>query len=172
MINLLTKLLMALSFLYYGTLVGFFWFSALVGWHNGVWESYGLPAQANPPPTWLLALALLVTVLAFACLGYAYRAVWQILDGGSGQDFRMLARHLHRLSLGLVGFWIGYSFVNTAMRYLLLAELPQDPVPGMEMGWDFLDTEIIYLILPAAIYAVSKTLERAGQVEDEVSSFL
>ncbi len=67
-------------------------------------------------------------------------------------------------------FRIGYSFVNGAIPYFLAAQLHDPALRGVD--WVPFDVEIIYLILPVAVFAISDTLQRAWDAEYEIQHFL
>ncbi len=170
MITLIAKIMMAISFLFYGGLITAFWISAILGWHNDIWELYDFPVQPAPPPLWIMGLGLFFTILAFSGLLMAYVAVWKILNGGTDQDFCVLASRMRKLAIGLFGFWLGYNLIYGAISYLLV--IITDGLSNMEVDWDPFGTDVIYLIMSIAIFAIAKTLHRAWEAEEEMRHFL
>ncbi len=170
MVTKFTKAIMVVSFFFYGIMLLAFWGSAIVGWHNEVWDTFDIPVQNRGPASWILVLGFIGTAFAFAGLGLAYMSVWKILDGGTEQDFRVLARRLRKLSIGLFGFWLGYNFVSGGLGFLVMNDMGTSE--AVEFSWDPFSTEIIYLILAVAIFAISKTLHRAWEAEEEARHFL
>ena len=170
MLNLFAKIAMVLSLAYYTLAIGEIWLGQLLGWHNDIWDMYDFPIQAQSPPVWTLLVGLGVTIGALLSLGMAYFAVWRILSGGAGQDFRGLARNLRRLGLGLLGFWLGYNLLSGVVQHLIVIGL--DSTEGFDFGWDPLDLDIVFFITGAAILAIARTMARAIEAEDEVRHFL
>ena len=170
MLNLFAKIAMVLSLAYYALAIGEIWLGQMMGWHNDVWELYDFPVQDSSPPMWTLLIGLLVTAGALASLAIAYVAVWRILSGGRGQDFRKLATNLKRLGLGLLGFWLGYNLLAGAVQHLIVIGL--DSTEGFDFSWDPFDLDIVFFITGTAILAIARTMGRAWEAEDEVRHFL
>jgi len=169
-VNFLAKTAMSLSLIYYVVLLGFLWIGQMAGLHNDIWEMFDFPAQPTSPPFWTLLIGLVVTIFALVSLGAAYLAVWRILNGGRTQDFRDLAQRLRRVGLGLIGFWLGYNILSGVLQYLIVIGL--ENTDGFEFGWDPLDLDIIFFIIGIALLAISQTLERAWQAEEENKQFI
>ena len=88
--TLFAKIAMVLSLAYYALSLGEMWIGQLLGFHNDIWELYDFPAQDIAPPTWAVLIGLGITFGALLGLGFAYRGVWAVLNGGREQDFRDL----------------------------------------------------------------------------------
>ncbi len=168
--SFLAKAAMALSMTYYLFIFGFLWIGQMLGLHNEIWDIFEFPIQPSSPPVWTLMIGLILTLLALLSLAGAFRGAWLILNGGQGQDFRDLARNLRRMAWGLIGFWIGYNVISAVMPYLIVIGL--DSTEGFEFGWDPLDLDIIFAITGVVLLAISQTLGRAWQAEDENKHFL
>lgn len=168
--NLFAKICMVLSLAYYAIIFGSIWVGQLLGMHNEIWDTYDFPTQTTSPPVWTLIVGLLVTVFAILSLAWAYRGVWAILAGGPDQDFRALGRYLRRVAWGLIGFWLGYNLLSGAVQFLIVIGLPS--TEGFDFGWDPLDFDIVFAIMGIVLLAISQTLDRAWQAEDENKHFL
>ncbi|MGJ8626139.1 MAG: hypothetical protein ACSHXB_04185 [Sulfitobacter sp.] len=166
----IAKVAMCLSFVYYALLLAFIWLGQMTGLHNDTWDIFSIAAQPAPPAAWKMFLGILVSVFAIGSLAFAYRSIWRILNGGPGQDFLDLSKRLRRLGLGLIGFWLGYNLLSGAIPYVFAIGLPDNAV--QEFEWDPLDTDIIFVILGIAFFAISRTLQRAWEIEDENNHFL
>lgn len=170
MIKLFAKIAMLLSLSYYTISLMLAWILALFGDGSEVWDIFGLPIQSTPPALWPLIVGILFTLLTLVSLGLAYRSLNKILNGGREQDFRHLAQSLRHVAFGLFGFWLGYNFLSGLMPYLLLQSL--DPVLDVAIDWDPLDIDIIFAIIAIALLAISQTLNRAWEAEEENKHFL
>ncbi|MEL6573934.1 MAG: hypothetical protein AAFQ64_19985 [Pseudomonadota bacterium] len=168
--KLLAKIAMVASFLYYCAGFSWLWFGQMIGAHNEVWDTFGFPAQAASPPLWSMVAGLTFTLIGMAGLLYAYLGVWRILDGGSGQDFRALARRLHMIAKGLFGFWLGYNLVTGVTQFLIVSGL--ESTEGFDFGYDPLDTDVLFLILSIALFAIANVMHRAWEAEEENKLFL
>ena len=168
--NLLAKTAMVISWLFYAMTFCGLWIGQLFGWHNEIWDMYDFPYQPTSPPTWAMLIGLAVTVGALTGLFIAYRSVWRILNGGTTQDFRDLARHLKQVAIGLLGFWLGYNLLTGAVQYLIVIGI--DTTDEFDFSWAPLDLDIVFAIIAVALFAISKTLERAWLAEDETKHFL
>lgn len=168
--NFLAKTAMSVSLIYYVIILVAVWVGQMTGLHNDIWEFYDFPIQPTSPPVWVLLVGLAVTAAALACLGMAYVAVWRILSGGRGQDFRGLARRLRQMGLGLIGFWLGCNILAGAVQHLIVigVEVTED----FDFSWDPLDLDIIFFIIGIAMMAISQTMERAWMAEEENQQFL
>jgi len=167
---LLAKSAMVLSWAYYTLTFSYIWIGQTLGLHNEIWDMFDFPEQASSPPLWTLVLGTVISGLAMTGLGFAYQAVWRILKGSPSQDFRLLAANLQRLAGGVLGFWLGSNFISGGMQYLITFGL--NSVQGFDFDWDILDIDIIFLILAIAFFAISRSLERAWEAEEENMSYL
>ncbi len=170
MIKRVAQTAMVLSLTYYTVIFGTLWIGQILGFHNEIWDVFDFPIQDSSPPLSSLIIGLCVTIAGLVCLGLAYLAVWQILEGGQNQDFRLLGKRLQRLGYGLIGFWFSYNLLSGAVQYLIVIGL--EDTQGFEMGWDPLDLDIIFLIMAIGILAIAQTLERAWTAEEETKHFL
>ncbi len=168
--NFLAKTAMSISLLYYVLVLGTLWIGQMAGLHNDIWELYDFPVQPASPPFWALLIGLLVTAVALACLAMAYAAVWRILSGGRGQDFRDLSRRLRTVGLGLIGFWLGYNILAGGVQHLIV--IGTEVTDEFDFSWDPLDLDIVFFIIGIAMMAISQTLERAWLAEEENQHFL
>lgn len=169
--NLFAKAAMALSMVYFSViLLGYLWIGQILGFHNEIWDFFEFPAQSTSPPMWSLIVGFLVTTFALLSLACAYRGVWAILGGGPNQDFRDLSRNLRHVAWGLLGFWLGFNLVIVGVQYLIVIGL--DSLEDFEFAWVPLDLDIVFAIIGIVLLAISKTLERAWQAEDETKHFL
>ena len=168
--NMIAKVAMSLSLLYYVASYGYIWIGQLIGIHNEIWDVFGFPTHAASPPAWTLVVGLCASGFAVASLAGAYFGAWQILAGGPGQDFRSLGKNLRRIAWSLLGFWIGYNQISGAMQYLIVIEISN--LDGFDFEWDPLDLDIVFAILGVVFLAISQTLERAWLAEDETKHFL
>ncbi|WP_120633633.1 hypothetical protein [Ruegeria sp. EL01] len=164
------KIVMALSFCYYTLEMGLLWLGQTIGLHNEIWDAYDFPEQVNSPPLWSLLVGLGVTGFTLMSLACAYRGAWLILNGGPNQDFRDLGRNMRHIAWGLIGFWLGYNILAGAVQYLIVVDLAS--TDGFDFGWDPLDFDIVFAIIGVVLLAISQTLNRAWQAEDENMHFL
>ncbi|MDQ7071535.1 MAG: hypothetical protein Q9M48_12500 [Rhodobacterales bacterium] len=168
--NIVAKGAMVLSMIYYVLGFSYVWFGQLFGLHNYVWDIFDLPRQDVSPPIWTLLVGLAISVIVVVSLWMAFAAVWRILNGGTGQDFRDLGANLRRLAAGLFGYWFAFNVITAGLLFLIVVDLPD--VDGFEFGWDPIESDIVFLIMAIAIYAISRTLDRAWQAEEENRLFL
>ncbi len=165
-----TYLLMAVCFLYYALLLLTLWLGGIFGLHNDLWMVFDLPAQPEPPSLALHLAGLGFSLIYLGGLGVAFGALGRIIAGGAGQDFRLLARRLRRLSLGLIGFWVGYNLIGGLVPWMLSRYLAD--TKGLELEWDPLDIDVVFLVIAVAIFAISGSLRRAWEAEEENRLFL
>ncbi len=168
--NMLAKTVMVLSIVYYGLDLSYLWIGQLFGLHNEVWETFGLPQQVGSPPMWKLLVGTGATIATLASLILAYASLWTILSGGTNQDFRLLAKSLRYLAFGLFGFWFGYNILVVGAVIMFAQGVGFQENMSIEI--DPLDIEIVFLIISIVVFAVSKTLQRAWEAEEENQQFL
>lgn len=168
--NIFAKSAMLLSFAYYSSTVSYLWVGQLLGLHNEVWYSFGFPEQSVAPPVWLALLGVVVGGFTLASLGRSYWAMRGILAGGATQDFRDLAANLRRIAFGLIGFWFGYNLMFGALPIVLAVSVDFDG--DASIGWDPLDIDVVFAILGIVFLAISRTLHRAWEAEEENKQFL
>ena len=164
------KAAMALSLSYYFLLFGFVWIGEMLGIHGLVWDMFDFPEQDTSPPFWTLVVGLILTLIALVSLAGAFRGAWLVLKGGPEQDFRDLGRNLRHMAWGLIGFWIGYNVIALVMPHLIVIGL--ESTEGFDFSWAPLDLDIVFAITGVVLLAISQTLERAWQAEDENKHFL
>lgn len=168
--KIVVKAAMAISLIYYAGLLSYAWIGQMAGLHNDIWEIYDFPTQPGSPPFWTLLAGAVISVVGLSCLGLAYAAIWRILDGGREQDFRDLAKRLRRVGIGLIGFWLGYNLLSGAVQHLIVIGVKD--TSDFDFGWDPLDLDIVFFILGIAMMAISQTLERAWEAEEENRQFI
>lgn len=167
---LLAKVAMVLSYCHYTVTLGWIWLGQIFGFHNDIWEAFDFPAQSSSPPTWALTIGTLVVFFMLCSLGISYLSGWKLLNEGVGQDFRLLGVRLKRISLGLLGFWFAYNLQAGGIQYIIAFDV-QDTT-AFDFGWDPLDTDIIFAIVAIILLAISQTLNRAWEAEEENKYFL
>ncbi len=170
MTKVIAQTAMILSLGYYSLTLTLVWVFALLGDGEGMWEMFDLPLQSMPPALWVMVLGTLVTLFTLISLGLAYSSLNRILKGGPEQDFRYLAKRLRHIAYGLLGFWLGYNLLVGLMPYLLA--LSHEPPLDIAFDWDPLDIDIIFAIIAIALLAISQTLNRAWEAEEENKHFL
>ena len=168
--NVLAKAAMVLTIVYYGFSLSYIWLGQMFGLHNLLWEEFEIPQQVGSPPVWQMIVGIVITIATISCLVVAFRSLWRILDGGAKQDFRKLAKLLKHLSFGLFGFWLGYNIYVFGIPLMLIMGL--EAKQGAQITFDPLNIEVIFLIISISIYAVSQTLQRAWEAEEENQQFL
>ena len=166
----LTRLAMVLSIAYFTLALVLIFAYALLGDPQSLWEMLEIEETAPPPPLWNLIIGAVVAVVIIVSLGLSYWYIEQIFRGGASVGFDRLSRYLRGMALGLIGFWIGIKLLSAWLPYLLTRHLPVDERPPFD--WDQMDVDIVLLIISVAIYAISKSLERASVIEEEHKHFL
>jgi hypothetical protein len=170
MTKLFAQIAMILSLGYYTLTLMLAWILALLGNGEVVWDAFDLPIQSTPPALWTLIIGVLFTMFALFSLGLAYWSLNGILKGGRQQDFLQLAQRLRQTAFGLFGFWLGYNMLSGLMPYLLSLSL--EPPLDAAIDWDPLDIDIVFAIIAIALLAISQTLNRAWEAEEENKHFL
>lgn len=168
--TLIARIAMVTSLAYYTLTLAIAWIAGLFGAPEVLWDFFEISEKAAAPPIWTILVGVVVSIGTLVSLGSAYWSIEKILRGGQGQDFLQLSIRLRRMSVGLMGFWLGYNILSGGMRMLLTLHLPAEQRPDFD--WDPLEVEIILLIVAIALYAVSHALYRAWMVEEENKQFL
>lgn len=169
MLSLFTKTGMVLSFLTFATFDILDWLGLFALDDFGLLYLYDLPEETVFPVSFV-AIGFLFALVGLIALFFGFRAIWRILDGGPDQDFRHLASRLRTLGAALIVVWITI--------YLRGAPMASFAFGGFKIGaieiisLDIFSHDFIFLIVAIAILAISGTLERAWQAEDETKHFL
>lgn len=164
------KFAMVASFLIFSIDMTYLWVGQIAGWHNEIWSMFDFPPQESAPPLWSLLVGVVISVFGLTCLAMTYSGIWQILNGGPGQDFRDLARRMRRIGFGLIGFWAAYNLLVGLLPWLITANLSDRS--DFDFVWDPLDIDLLILLMGIAILAISQTLRRAWEAEEENNAFL
>ncbi len=133
-------------------------------------EIFLLPADIPAPPRWGLVLSLALVTCAAGSLGWAFLNMSRMLTPMPEGAFRYLAICLKRSAVGFLGFWAGSVLIWQLVPRLLALNAPPDVMP--ETDWIPLDVELILLTVAFVFLALSKSLMRAQEIEDDSNSIV
>lgn len=170
MMKRIVQAAMVVSWGYYALAVVLTWGLEVLGDRTAVLSLFDFEPGNLPVPAWLLLFGLAVALAVLANLGIAYRAIWQILEAGSLQEFDALGRRLKWLGGGLVGFWISWNLL-TGIFQRLLANYA-NIATAMSFEWNPFDVDIVLPIVGSAIFLTATMMQRAWQAEEENRQFL
>jgi len=168
--TLLARLAMLASLSYYAITICFVW---IISFLEPEFLMEVFLETTAPPPGYaplVMVLGIAFAGLALVSLGWAYWSIEHMIRGGEQQDFLVLSARLKNTAIGLIGFWIGYNLLTGLVPALLALQL--EASADFLYDWDPLDTDIVLLILGIALFAVSRSLHRAWEVEEENKQFL
>ncbi|PID35746.1 MAG: hypothetical protein CR993_08310 [Rhodobacterales bacterium] len=170
MLNFLTKLAILTSFVVFAGFTVDDWLGQLTGRHDEIKNLLDLPQNTSPLPTLPVLLGTGIAFAGIAGLTISFIAIWRILSDGPTQDFRHLARRLHRMAYGFLTFWLSNYLLFSLVRSLILWQTPA--FNTAELHWDPFGPDLIFAITAVALLAIAKMMERAWQAEDETRHFL
>lgn len=166
----IARISMITSWMFFAGIMVWTWASAMMGSNELLWDAYDFPPETTLPHTWVLLIGLANSALIMFGLGISYWSVETILKDGPDQDFLQLGQRLRKMAIGLIVFWIGFNLLVGAIPNLLVAHIPENQAP--ELGWQPFDVEFILLIVAVALFAISRSLNRAHELEEENRQFL
>ncbi|GAA6197363.1 MULTISPECIES: hypothetical protein [Pseudophaeobacter] len=142
----------------------------MIGNYDEIWELADFPPQDFAPSSIGIALGLFFAVVV---VGGLLMTFWQshlLLKLGRTHLFRALAHRLRLCGVGLTLMWVGlYAFMNLVPLTLSMGRVAPDL---MDIEWSPFEIETVFLVLAAVMVALSETLTRAAEIEDENNQFL
>ncbi|MBG6143452.1 hypothetical protein IWQ51_001571 [Labrenzia sp. EL_142] len=88
-----------------------------------------------------------------------------MLTHPSEKPFVFLALRLRRAAYGFIGFWFGSVVIWRLAPFLLTLNAQVELKPSMD--WIFIDDEAVLLAIAIVFLALSKSLMRAHEIEQE-----
>ena len=168
--SILARLVMLLVWLTLVLGMGLFFALAMSGDTEILNEIFLLPADIPAPPRWGLVLSLALVACTAASLGWAFLNMSRMLTPMPEGAFRYLAVCLKRSAAGFFGFWAGSVLIWQLVPRLLALNAPPDVTPDSD--WIPLEIELILLAVAFVFLALSRSLMRAQEIEDDSNSIV
>ncbi len=142
----------------------------IIGDYSEIWDLADFPPQDFAPSALGIVLGLF---FAAVFVGGVLTTFWQshlLLKLGRDHLFRALAHRLRLCGGGLAMMWLGlYAFMNVVPLAMSMGRVAPE---FMEIQWAPFEIETVFLVLAVVMAALSETLTRAAEIEDENNQFL
>jgi len=142
----------------------------IIGDYDEIWDLADFPPQDFAPAVLGIVLGLFFAVVF---VGGILITFWQshlLLKLGRDHLFRALAHRLRLCGGGLAMMWLGlYAFMNVVPLAMSMGRVAPEL---MEIQWAPFEIETVFLVLAVVMMALSETLTRAAEIEDENNQFL
>lgn len=142
----------------------------IIGEYAEVWDLADFPPQEFPPSSLGIALGLFFAGVFLAGILTTFWQSHLLLKLGREHLFRALARRLRLCGGGLAMMWVGlYAFMNVVPLAMSMGRVAPE---HMETQWAPFEIDTVFLVLAVVMVALSETLTRAAEIEDENNQFL
>lgn len=162
---ILARMVMVVLWLALALLILLGWGFAWIGEKELIFDLFDLPAPYPDLTGWVIAVGFTTMAMTLSFLGWAFLQMSQMLRPTHLNPFFYLSRKLRHAAWGLLGFWVGTALIWTIMPILLTLNAKTEyQIP---YGWNVLDTEVILLAVAIVFLALSRSLARAQEIEDD-----
>lgn len=168
--KLVARLAMLITLVYFTFGWSVLWIGAFLGHAEMLADTFDLPLDMAVPPHWALIVGMTMMWPALFSLGLGFWALDRILMLRDPQDFARMGQHLRLCAWAFLGFWL-LNALNVAMQPVVLsAHLAEALRPEIE--YIDIDIDVVFLVLAAVFFAISRSLNQAQEIADENSQFL
>lgn len=142
----------------------------IIGDYDEIWDLADFPPQDFAPATLGIALGLFFSTVFLCGILTTFWQAHLLLKLGRTHMFRALARGLRFCGAGLAMMWTAlYAFMNVVPLAMSMGRVAPEL---MEVQWAPFEIDTVFLVLAVVMVALSGTLTRAAEIEDENNQFL
>lgn len=168
--KLVARLAMLITLVYFTFGWAVLWISAFLGTGEMLADAFDLPLDMPVPPLWAILVGMGMMWPALISLGVGFWALDRILLLKNPQDFAQMGKHLQLCAYAFLAFWL-LNALNVSMQPVVLsAHLAPELRP--EFVLIDIDIDVVFLVLAAVFFAISRSLNQAQEIADENSQFL